>query len=168
MDPIQLLAQAAPNINAPLATLGQWAIGIVVLLGGSTVMLGLIFRGIQQKYGDAYIKKQIEAWYASEPVKESREKFTHKVIDDSIHRDDGLIHKAIDAAVATSQNGMEKKLDTLIERADQSNVLYQSVLQKLSHLEGSVEVIKSALKLSHPNLQMPKSFKISGGGGDQG
>lgn len=157
------------TIPGPLVQVGYYAIGLVVLLGGATVILGLIFRGVQAKYGDAYVKSLVKTWYTSEELKaereaftrkvmsdwyasevlrEEREKFTRRVIEDQLRRDDGLIRRDIEKAVTTATAPVLEKLDELIAKMESTHQLYQQVLHRLSHIEGSVDVVKNAMRIS--------------------
>lgn len=179
-----LVALAGQAIPQPIVTIGYYAIGLVVLLGGATLILGLIFRGIQAKYGDAYVKATIKEWYTSEELKaereafarkvvsdwygtesmrEERERFTRRVIEDQLRRDDGLIRRDIEKAVTAVTAPVVEKLDELLAKTESAHSTYQQVLQRLSHIEGSVDVVKNAMRLSSPSTRMPPGGGRPGG-----
>ncbi len=143
---ISMAQQATNAVSAVGTTVGTWVLGVLATFVTVTVIAGIFLRGLQAKYGDAYITGVVEKWNTSDTARDKREAFIKKVLDDQVHRDDGVVRTALSEAVASVNGETNRKLDALLASVNKSTEHYQQMLQKLAHIEGSVDVMKNALK----------------------
>lgn len=164
-----LLSVAAEAQAVTIPNLGTLLLGLVTIMGGSAVVVGLILRGFISKYGDSYITKLIETWstseavktkrsndvldtvtrwYTSDPIREDRKKFTKDVVENETRRDDGIIRKEIESSIESNTQAVSKQLNEMLNKLEQNTTLFGQIAQRLSHIEGSVDVVKNALKFS--------------------
>ena len=154
---------------------GGWLAAVVV--GGSTlwVFFLLLVRGFWDKTGKPAIKELlvsmqgdpenvkrrqdeiqgvIQAWHNAPDQISTRTEFVKSVIDNEVHRDDGVIHKDITTKVTELEvelgkmiDGVAKKFDKFEEtqeRRDQENREFSSkVLAKLARIEGAFATMSS-------------------------
>lgn len=88
---------------------------------------------------------QVQEWYTSDAVRESREKALLTVMDNQIRRDDGLINKEIHTKVKRSADALTESIAELqrrIDARDAENRKFQTeVLDGLRDLQQSVSFL---------------------------
>lgn len=160
METLLLLADA--QTSDPLKLVGQ---AIIVLLT-ATGLASLFVRGFYVKFVEPMFLASVTAWFTHETQKESRKKETQQtveswyrspevqterkattevILDNHIHRDDGLINREIHQRVATSADALntqiEKQRQLLEVQAAENRKFQEELLSALRELQTSVSYL---------------------------
>lgn len=152
---------------------GQAALEI--LLGGllSTSVIGALLAFVGKGYWIANIAPLVESevrkWYQAKEQAEEREKELRHllrtpevsdehnksvklIIDNEIKRSDGLISKEIHTQVNQMESRLLSKLEELSDVIKEDLAFKQEMLRKMGKLEGAINTILPAAKLSSESL----------------
>lgn len=167
--------------------IGGWLAAVFVGGGVLWVLFLLMVRGFWDKNGKPAVKELIVAlhaepeavrkrqeemqsflqtWHNAPEQIEARTKLVKAVIDNEVHRDDGVIHKDITSKVMALEVEIGKKVDTLAnkfdrfqegqERRDKENREFSTqVLAKLARMEGALQTITNRKLSSDSSADLP-------------
>jgi hypothetical protein len=139
----------AVQAAAPVFSLGWFGdkFGTVAVF---SVVFGLIVRGVAAKYGDGYIVKVVERWFASESVREFRKKFVREILDNEIARDDGLIRLAVIGEAEKLSREVIERLEHIQATFDRSVAEQTKIGERLARIEGAVETLRTLKPMPAP------------------
>jgi hypothetical protein len=111
-----LLTAETSTVPSSIQAAGGWLFAALVGVGGVSVLVSLLLRGIWSKNGDPMVRQALASWYNSKEQMEARRKeikevlaeanlspevhaahatLVGEIIDNHLRRDDGLIRKEI-------------------------------------------------------------------------
>ena len=131
--------------------LGQVVALIIGAVGGLSVIGAVFAAGFWDRFIKSRVRDTIKTYAAELEVQESFEKSVYKVIDSSINRRDGAIQQEINKQVRDGNSEVLQEVQRL--RNDLSGMT--DVSKRLGHIEGSMAVIMSALRVQPPTSPHP-------------
>lgn len=135
-----------PNAAHTTFTIGQVVIFLVGAVGGLSVIGAVFAAGFWDRFIKSRVRDTIKTYNAEPDVQDAFDKAVDKVIDNSINRRDGAIQKEINKQVKDGNSEVLHEVQKL--RNDLSGVT--DVSKRLMHIEGSMAVIMSALRVQPP------------------
>lgn len=124
---------------------------LVAAVGGISVIGAVFALGFWEKFIKSRVRDTIKTYEAEPENQASFEKRVDKVIDNSINRRDGAIQLEINKQVTDGNREVLAEVQKL--RTDLSGVA--DVGKRLGHIEGSMAVIMSALRVQPPVSSVP-------------
>lgn len=155
------MSTIVPGMTIQL-TVEQLVLAAITVLGGGSGVAYLIFRGLWSKSIQPLVQAEITTYLQkpdvlgaqknatraeivlihNEPAEmDKRKSEIRAVIDDHIRRDDGLIHKELNARVKEQQNHFDKKMDELLAAVRERNEGQDQMIGRLAKVEGMLTVL---------------------------